>query len=99
MAQVSISDKDGRTTIRINGDFVFALNREFRDVYQSLPPGRPVTVDLSGASYIDSAGLGMLVRLREHQGGERRSVILHGANPTIRNILEVANFGQLFVIE
>jgi anti-anti-sigma factor len=99
MAQVSISDKDGRTTIRIHGDFVFALNREFRDVYQALPPDRPVTVDLSGAAYIDSAGLGMLVRLREHQGGEKRSVTLRGANPTIRNILDVANFGQLFVIE
>lgn len=99
MAQVSISDSDGRKTIRIHGDFVFALNREFRDLYQSLPPGRPVTVDLSAASYIDSAGLGMLVRLREHLGGDNRSVTLRGANPTIRNILAVANFGQLFIIE
>lgn len=99
MSRVSFSETDGIATLRIAGDFVFSINREFRDAYQAVPAGRPFLVDLSGAAYIDSAGLGMLIRLREHAGGQKHSVRLHGANETIRTILQVANFTQLFVID
>lgn len=75
---------------------MFDLNRQFRDAYQSLPAKTPVTVDLSGADYIDSAGLGMLIRLREHAGDASNAVTIKGANPTVQQILDVANFHQLF---
>ena len=98
MASISLSTAGDAATVTIQGNFTFDLNREFRNAYQKIPKNLPVTVDLSKATYIDSAGLGMLIRLRDHAGGDTRAVRLTGANDTIRNILEVANFGRLFTI-
>lgn len=98
MSRITISTDGGRTHLAIHGNFVFDLNREFRQAYVQSPAGQPVTVDLSGSAYMDSAGLGMLIRLREHAGNHADSVTLTGANDAIRTILEVANFGQLFRI-
>ena len=98
MSSVTLTHQDGEASIVINGSFVFELNRAFRDAYRSVPAGTPVTIDLSAADYIDSAGLGMLIRLREHVGGDVDNLTLTGANPTVKKILEVANFGLLFTI-
>jgi anti-anti-sigma factor len=96
MSTIKITHDHGIPTIVVTGAFVFELNREFRDTYQTLPANRPVVVDLSRADYLDSAGLGMLIRLREHAGNTKDAVTLKGANSTVRQILDVANFGHLF---
>ncbi len=98
MSSITLTQKEGETHLVVNGSFVFDINRAFRDAYRSVPAGTRITVDLSAADYIDSAGLGMLIRLREHAGGTADAVTLSGANPTVRKILEVANFGRLFRI-
>lgn len=98
MSRIRVTEKDGRTTIVITGDFTFEVNRDFRNAYQALPASKPVTVDFSGSDYVDSAGLGMLIRLREHVGKDSKSVTLSGSNETIKTIFEVANFGQIFHI-
>lgn len=98
MSRISASEVDGRFTITIDGNLAFDLNRDFRQAYQSIPPHRPVVVDLTRSGYVDSAGLGMLIQLREFLGGDKASVTLLGANETIRTILDVANFARLFRI-
>ena len=61
--------KDGKTTIVINGDFTFEVNREFRNAYLSGTPGKQAgDSGFFDSNYVDSAGLGMLIRLREHVG-------------------------------
>ena len=98
MSSIKLSRGDKRAVITIHGAFVFDLNRQFRDAYQSLPENTPVTVDLSNADYMDSAGLGMLIRLRKHAGDTNGAVTLKGANPTVKQILDVANFGHMFTM-
>lgn len=99
MSRIQVSNSTGRPTITISGDFTFDVNREFRDAYKAINGNTPVVVDLSRSSYIDSAGLGMLLRLREHAGGTRQSVTVVGANDAVRSIFNVANFGQLFTLD
>ncbi|MDJ0739587.1 MAG: STAS domain-containing protein [Gammaproteobacteria bacterium] len=99
MSSIDTKDEDGTSYIVVHGSFVFDLHKPFRQAYQSLPGGRRVVVDLSRADYIDSAGLGMLLRLREHLGGDSATITLHGANTAIREILDVANFGRLFQLD
>jgi anti-anti-sigma factor len=98
MSQITVNVGDRETRLTIHGNFVFDLNRQFREAYNQVPNNRPVVVDLSQSQYLDSAGLGMLIRLRDHVGGDKSSVTLTGANDAIRTILEVANFRQLFTI-
>ncbi len=98
MGRVSVI-KDGRNaTIKIQGDFVFDVNREFREAYQQLPARSSISVDLSATDYMDSAGLGMLIQMRDHLGKDSANIAITGVNETVRTILNVANFGQLFKI-
>lgn len=98
MSRISSINKDGITHIVVHGSLVFDLNKAFREAYQSLPTNARVVVDLSGADYLDSAGLGMLIRLRDYLSEAPQPVTLMGANAAIRQILDVANFGRLFDI-
>jgi hypothetical protein len=38
----------------------------------------------------------MLLQLREYAGGDSSRITISGASPTIRSILEIANFSRLF---
>ena len=98
MARVSTQTESHQTTITVDGDFVFDVNREFREAYRQAPADRNFVVDLSKAPYMDSAGLGMLIQLRDYAGSGKARVRLTGVNDTIRNILNVANFERLFDI-
>ena len=96
MPRISIQHEPGKTTIRVHGDFVFEINREYRDAYQRDPSTDAFFVDLHATGYMDSAGLGMLIQLRDYAGGNDAQVTLTGMNDTIRTILNVANFSRLF---
>lgn len=99
MDSIKLTRHDHEATIAVHGNLVFDLNREFRDAYQAVPAKTPFVVDLAHTDYIDSAGLGMLIQLREHAGGSKSSVRLVGLNQTIKSILDVANFGRLFQMD
>ena len=92
---------DGKIVyINITGRFDYKVSQEFRDTYRQVPGQDEVAyyVNLSGASYMDSSALGMLLLLREHakcRGGE---VFLERPSEQIDSILKVANFKQLFTI-
>lgn len=98
MSSIQTEQLADRTVIRVRGDFTFDIHRAFREAYQAQSAGSRYEIDLSQAQYMDSAGLGMLIQLREYAGGKSDSVILSGTNPTLRGILEIANFPRLFQI-
>lgn len=58
-----------------------------------------LSVDLSGLDYMDSAGLGMLLTLRDR--AERAGVAVRLLRPgkDVAELLELACFGALFAIE
>lgn len=99
MPSISVSREENTTTIAVHGDFVFGLNREFREAYQASPPTNRFVVDLTDTAYMDSAGLGMLIQLRAFAGGQSARIRLVGLNDTIRTILTVANFSRLFRLD
>ena len=75
MSRISVADKGDSILISVEGELTFSTNRQFRDAYQPYA-GRSFVVDLGKTTYMDSAGLGMLVRLRDHAGGDRSKVTL-----------------------
>ena len=85
--------------IQLAGRFDFNSHREFRDaVEQALGDGKSgtVRVDLAQVSYLDSSALGMLLMLRDKAKGANRKVELAGAQGSVKQVLEIANFGKLF---
>ncbi len=91
---------DGRAlTIRITGRFDFSSHKEFRHAYCDLDQvPSSVVLDLSSTEYLDSSALGMILILKEHLGEDKNRIELRNANPTVSNILEVANFDKLLEV-
>ncbi len=57
-----------------------------------------VVIDFSKLNYIDSAGLGILLSLREGAMGSGKRIAISGAADSVRETLDIAAFGSLFDI-
>lgn len=91
---------DGELVISVQGRFDFSVHQEFRQAYErAAEPPQRYRVDMSGADYLDSSALGMLLLLREHAGGDAADITIANCNPDVGRILTISNFNQLFTIE
>ncbi len=91
---------DGTTlTFKPVGRFDGKIYQEFQDAYQrSAEPTSHYMVDFARIDYIDSSGLGMLLKLRERAGGSKTRVHLANCSSEIKKILRIANFHSLFTV-
>ena len=83
----------------LSGSFTFDAYREFKSQYTPiLDEGgfKEMEIDLGGVEYLDSSALGMLLLLRERLGG--KPIVLSNTRGTVRQVLEIANFHQLFTM-
>ena len=96
--QASVMGRDGKTVLVLQGRFDFNAHREFREaVEQSVKEApRQVMVDLGGVDYIDSSALGMLLMLRDKAKGAGKEVQLGNARGSVKQVIDIANFGKLF---
>lgn len=86
-------------TVRVQGDLDVATAGPFvDDAVASLgaPPLREVVVDLSAATFVDSTGLGALIRLQREarRRGARFRVV--GADDRVRKILRITGLDSAF---
>ena len=93
-------DGNGVVNISVNGSFDFNLYQDFRNAYKRVenPTTTAYVIDMSGADYMDSSALGMLLLLRERAGGDKASVSITGCNTEIKKIFSISNFERLFDI-
>ena len=86
-------------TIAIVGRFNLELHKEFRKAFED-PSQRyeRYVVNMQDCTGIDSAGLGMLLILRDYTQLNRDGLCLLDCPKGIRQVLSYANFEQLFTI-
>ncbi|MFI6802162.1 STAS domain-containing protein [Streptosporangium canum] len=59
------------TALRVSGEVDATTSTRLEaELSRALEPGKPIVVDLSGMTFLDSGGLAVL--LRAHQGAEQR---------------------------
>jgi len=89
-----------RTILVLSDQLVDADRAAFeRVVAQVVGSGaRTIEVDFAGLTYMDSAGLGLLLTLREQAEKSRAQVVLTNPTGAVREILELARFDTLFSI-
>lgn len=97
MACVSINvvEEAGAVRIAVRGRFDLSLQAAFRGAYEKAGKQCAFVVDLSLVDYMDSAGLGLLLLLREHASGGPQVTLL-GPNAKVARILRIASFHKLF---
>jgi anti-anti-sigma factor len=98
--QATLSTVDGKTTIKLQGRFDFNAHREFREAVDGAiaGTGREIVVDLGIVDYLDSSALGMLLMLRDKAKGANREISLSNCKGSVKQVLDIANFGRLFNI-
>ncbi|PIV87375.1 MAG: anti-anti-sigma factor [Hydrogenophilales bacterium CG17_big_fil_post_rev_8_21_14_2_50_63_12] len=88
-------------TLKLGGRFDFHSHRDFRSAYDKILDTntvREIVIDFGEVDYLDSSALGMLLLLREKADGASKRVVLAGLQGTVKQVLEIANFGKLFSI-
>jgi HptB-dependent secretion and biofilm anti anti-sigma factor len=91
----SAKQTDGSLTLKIKGRFNFSCYKQFNDAVAG-PAAAHYVVDLSGAEYMDSSALGMLLLLRDKVGQDVSRVKIVAGSGQPNEVLKLANFHKLF---
>lgn len=99
MLDITLSDNDA--TVALSGDLTFSDHTTFRAIARRLvaSTGERLKIDLRGLRFIDSAGLGMLLLLREEAAVTSRPIALCHAQGQVKRMFDVSRFDTLFLVE
>ena len=92
------TDGDGNQIISVTGELDVATAEQayayISDVIDGWP--LPVRVDLSGLTFCDASGLGVLARLAKHARQAGRQVRLMSARPSLLKIMRITGLDRTF---
>lgn len=93
-----ISEEHQGKIVHLNGQFTFNDNPKFKQIINLAEnaSGKSLQLELSGMTFIDSAGLGMLLLLRDVCQKQEVKVRLSGAQGQVARIFEISKFDQMF---
>jgi anti-sigma B factor antagonist len=91
-------ERDGDTTIvKCRGRLVAGTSQDFyQEVKQLLPQTKRIVLDLAELTYVDSMGLGALVRLYVSARQEGCELKLLHLGKQLRNVLKMTNLLSVF---
>lgn len=93
-------NNDGKIRFVLSGSFTFDAYRDFKAEYTLILDSgnfKEIEIDLGGVEYLDSSALGMLLLLKERIGN--KPIVLSNSRGTVKSVLEIANFHQLFTMK
>lgn len=96
---LSVREDGAITVVTVEGDLVIgAQEAQFKKtVAQLLEQGRVnLLIDLSAVKFLDSSGLGALVRAMTTSQNEGGQTKLLGAGPQVRKLLEMTKLDSVF---
>lgn len=89
---------DGKATVAVRGELDIATADQaytyLRDVVDS--QGGPVLMNLSGLSFCDAAGLGVLAKVAAYARRSGRSLKLTAARPALLRIMAITGMDEAF---
>lgn len=99
--QIAVKNRDDIAVLHLSGRFDFSSHHDFKNAHDGALQTqglKEVVVDLTQVEYMDSSALGMLLLLREKANMSNVDVSLRSSDGFVRQILEVANFQNIFSI-
>jgi anti-sigma B factor antagonist len=91
----------GEQVVAVTGEIDVATSPELRQAIAGvIDDAERLTIDLSGTTFIDSSGLGVLVgALKRARELGREGVALRGVQEPVRRVLEITGLTDLFAVE
>ncbi len=96
--QVQTIRRDGITIVCIDGEIDGRTAPQLEAGLASWPGRDRVLLDLSGVSYLSSAGLRALLLIHRRVTGENGRLVLAGVSPPVADIMKVTGFLRYFVL-
>jgi anti-sigma B factor antagonist len=86
---------------RLAGEFDASCDGELDDAFARLPDtdGRPIEIDLAGVSFIDSAGLRVLIALSNRVRSEGGTLVVNNPSRSVRRLLSITELSGLFGVD
>lgn len=85
--------------IEIVGAFNMDIRREFQAAYEGQSDKyQRYAINLKNCTSLDSTGLGLLLVMRDYIGLSKEEILIIHCSPPVRQVLDYANFGELFKI-
>ncbi|MFD5541741.1 STAS domain-containing protein [Streptomyces sp. NPDC127079] len=97
---VRITDSPGRIVLTLAGELDFTARSQAAPLIGPLVlADRDLVVDLTRVTFMDAAGLGMLLRLCERVAAGGGAMELRGLRPEVRRVLELTGTDGRFAEE
>lgn len=99
--RASVHTDGAKAQIKLAGRFDFNTHRDFRNACDPLVADegvREIMIDFEEVEYLDSSALGMLLMLRDKVSGTGKDIVLARVGGSVKQVLDIANFGKLFRI-
>jgi anti-sigma B factor antagonist len=98
--EVGVESVDGRCVVVFRGELdMDATDDLWRCVDSVRTSGQPVIVDLSATTFMDSAGIKVLLRAYTAQGQVPEAVTLRAPSEAVTRVLEITGVDDLFRFE
>ncbi len=100
-AQLELSCRTGANgyqIVSVTGELDIATAEQAYSYISEVIDGRPapVTVDLSGLTFCDASGLGVLARIARHAREAGRQLMLTSARPSLLKIMRLTGLDRAF---
>lgn len=102
LAQVAADTIDGTPVVRVSGEIDLSNAAEVRDAIGAAVPDAAtvVVVDLSGTTYLDSAGIAMIFRLAERLRYSRQELrLVVPPDAPIRVVIRLTRMDQVIAVQ
>lgn len=89
--------QDGWSTVKVTGEIDMSNAEELGNFLAKLVEDeqRNLALDLSGIEFIDSSGLGVLVKIHQILEEQNRSLVLHSVSSPAARTLEVSGLDKV----
>jgi anti-anti-sigma factor len=97
----SIQEKEEGMRVSLSGQFTFNDDQKFRHLLEKMHAQMPrfLELDFAEANFIYSAGLGMLLLLRDSCQHKHIPISIHSIKGQVEKIFLISKFDQLFSIK
>lgn len=93
------SDHQGLRLVSVRGEVDLSWSQRLRKtILEALASSRPVAVDLSAVTYIDSSGIAALVEGFQNARGKGQRFALVAVSRPVHAVLELARLDRVFPI-
>jgi len=88
--KVDVVDEGGQSVVVVKGEIDLSVVDVLWKTMGEAAVGGSLVLDVAGVTFMDSAGVNLLLRVRQRLGDVPEAVVLRHPSATVRRVLEMA---------